>query len=105
MHAISYFLIMSIVVTALGLFIYALSIRGYDTEGLGAGLAAVGCVALLFSTIFAGIAAVDSTQCRTYAHESGVDYRYGLNAGCRLELEDGRFVPEDRWRVTEERGD
>ncbi len=66
----------------------------------------VGFLALVISLMVAsgGLAyLVDSKECEAHATDFGVDYRYGIIAGCRYELRDGVFVPEDNWRVTEER--
>jgi hypothetical protein len=107
MHAVSWLAIGSVVVLAVGLAIalVAETRRSWDVQHYALGLAITGGVASIFFGIGAGIAYVDNMSCETIAAESNVEYRYGLIAGCRLQLEDGRYVPEENWRVTEERDD
>lgn len=47
---------------------------------------------------------INRSECGQKADGLDTDFRYGLLAGCRFETDDGRFVPEDNWRLTEDGG-
>jgi MFS family permease len=66
------------------------------------GAALVASVVLLVAVLVSGVAAVGSRSCAQRADGLGRDHRYGLLADCRVETDDGRFVPLDNLRVTDE---
>jgi Zn-dependent protease with chaperone function len=66
------------------------------------GAALVASVVLVAAALVSGVAAADSRSCEQRADDLGRDHRYGLLADCRVETDDGRFVPLDNLRVTDE---
>jgi hypothetical protein len=52
----------------------------------------------LFCLVVWGVAVLNEKQCATHAAELRTDYRYSINAGCRIKIDD-KFVPLQNVRV------
>lgn len=48
------------------------------------------------------INAAERHQCKTSAEGMGRDYKYSLLTTCRVQTDDGTYVPLDNYRLTEE---
>lgn len=62
----------------------------------------VGGTVALLAVILWSVAWAEGSACETRADEMRRDHRYGLIAGCRVETDDGQFVPIDNLRITNE---
>lgn len=70
-----------------------------DADEVAAAVLIVGLLYLLFAGMFAGGRMVDARACERRAAELGTEWRHGYANGCRLRLDDGRYVDEGKFRV------
>ena len=101
MHVATIALIISLAALTSGAALYIVGAR----EGLGRLGVLVfwfAAVATLVTAIVAASAFGGSLSCGRKANDMNRDWRYGLAAGCRVQSDDGRFVPLDNLRITNE---
>jgi hypothetical protein len=57
--------------------------------------------ALILTAIFALGFLATYGACNNLGHTVGLDTRFDILAGCFVEVEDGRWIPDAIWRITE----
>lgn len=55
----------------------------------------------ILAAIFGSVLLMARTACGNSAEVLGTEYRWRVLGGCYLQVEDGRFVPSDNYRVNE----
>lgn len=53
---------------------------------------------ILLALIFGGIYKIDQTSCHSRWEGSGMPTTYSFMGGCKVQLPDGKWIPEDRYR-------
>lgn len=97
MHFISVLTLISLATAVVGFLLY----RRRDSD-LALGLMAAGAIGVLFFGAGFLVLTAESQGCDQKGEGLGRDSTYGLNAGCRIEGDDGRLVPVDNYRLTDE---
>jgi len=104
MHVATIALIISLAALASGAALYIIGTsegRG-RLEGLGVLVFWLAAVATLVTATVAISAFGGSLSCERKANDMNRDWRYGLATGCRVQSDDGRFVPLDNLLITNE---
>lgn len=70
-------------------------------KGSSGEYAAIAVAAVALLVIFCAAWAISAAQCGSKWEGSGLKSDYGLIAGCRVKLPDGRWLPEERVREIE----
>ena len=53
---------------------------------------------ILIMLIFGGFYKIDKTSCYSRWEGSGMPTTYSFLGGCKIQLPDGKWIPEDRYR-------
>ena len=105
MHVATQVLIISILVLIIGAVIHLIGEEQGRAYYIGAAIFWPAAVATFVTAIVAACAFGGSISCEHKADDMNRDWRFGLAAGCRVQSDDGRFVPIDNLRITNEEVD